>query len=325
MGLPYGGAHAGQLLFGPADGYLYMTMGDGAHKDDPYNFAQNKKSLLGKILRFDVDNIPSEKEINDLGLWGNYSIPRDNPYVEDKELGPEIWALGFRNPWRCSFDSERPSYFICGDPGQDEYEEIDIVTKGGNYGWRVYEGFLLFHPQLSPGGSTLPTSINPIFPVMGYTHSEINNNIGSASIIGGYFYRSLADPCMYGRYIYMDLYGEAMWAGSEHPLNSGNFTSSRIGFRCANDSPIPCNITTGSSSSPSLGFVFSLAQDNRKDLYILTSKGIYRVTRPSRCNLKCSKEIVTSTSHSSSPMYIKHRRGSCRFNIGFLVFFVLVL
>ncbi|XVF12016.1 hypothetical protein REPUB_Repub08aG0078300 [Reevesia pubescens] len=262
MGLPYRGGHAGQLLFGPADGYLCLTMGDGARKDDPYNFAQNTKSLIGKILRFDIDNIPSEAEINDLGLWGNYSIPRDNPYVEDKELGPEIWAFGFRNPWRCSFDSERPSYFLCRDTGQDQYEEVDIVIKGGNYGWRVYEGPLLFHPEQSPGGSTPPSSINPIFPVMGYSHCEIDKSIGSASIIGGFFYQSLADPCMHGRYIYMDLYGEAIWAGNEFPLNSDNFGTSRIPFRCAHDSPIPCTIITG-SSSPSLGFLFSFAEDNR--------------------------------------------------------------
>ncbi|KAF6145164.1 hypothetical protein GIB67_020355, partial [Kingdonia uniflora] len=118
MGLPYMGDHGGQILFGPADGYLYFMMGDGGGGGDPYNFAQNKKSPLGKIMRLDVDNIPSAKQITDLGLWGNYSIPKDNPYFEDKEMLPEIWALGFRNPWRCSFDSERPSYFFCGDSGQ---------------------------------------------------------------------------------------------------------------------------------------------------------------------------------------------------------------
>ncbi|XVE57034.1 hypothetical protein DITRI_Ditri04bG0059100 [Diplodiscus trichospermus] len=324
VGLPYRGGHAGQLLFGPADGYLYFTMGDGARKDDPYNFAQNKKSLLGKILRFDIDNIPSEKEINDLGLWGNYSIPKDNPYVGDKELAPEIWAFGFRNPWRCSFDSERPSYFLCGDIGQDQYEEVDIVTKGGNYGWRVYEGPFLFYPELSPGGSTPLSSINPIFPIIGYNHSEVDKIIGSASIIGGFFYRSLADACMYGRYIYMDLYGEAVWAANEYPLNSGNFTTSKIPFRCASDSPIPCSIIKG-SSSPSLGYVLSFAEDNRKDLYILTSTGVYRFARPSRCNFRCSKEIVanlTSRSHSSSSISVKDLRG-CRF-IGLIFFFVLV-
>ncbi|KAK2663914.1 hypothetical protein Ddye_002488 [Dipteronia dyeriana] len=265
MGLPYSGGHAGQILFGPADGYMYLMIRDCRERDDPYNFAQNKKSFLGKILRVDTDHIPSAMEINELGLWGNYSIPKDNPYVVDKELGPEIWALGFKNPWRCSFDSERPSYFICGDSGQDRYEEVDIITKGGNYGWRVYEGPLVFHP-----GNSSSTSINPIFPVMGYYHSEIDTNVGSASIVGGYFYRSMTDPCLYGRYLYMDLYAGAIWAGSENPENSGNFTTTGIPFRCAHKSPIQCTFQAR-SPLPDLGFVFSFAEDNKKDVHILTS------------------------------------------------------
>lgn len=89
---------------------------------------------------------------------------------------------------------------------KDEYEEVDIVTKGGNYGWRVYEGPYpyLFHPQGQ--GNRLPSSINPIFPVMGYNHPSVDNNIGSASITGGYFYRSMTDPCMYGRLVKLDKY-----------------------------------------------------------------------------------------------------------------------
>lgn len=124
MGLPYTSGHGGQVLFGPADGYLYLMLGDGG-KGDPFNFAQNKKSLLGKIVRLDVDSTPSSSggDLGNTSLWGNYSIPKDNPYADDSELEPEIWALGLRNPWRCSFDSERPSYFYCGDVGQDAYEE----------------------------------------------------------------------------------------------------------------------------------------------------------------------------------------------------------
>lgn len=85
---------------------------------------------------------------------------------------------------------------------QDQYEEVDIVIKGGNYGWRVYEGSIPFQPTKSPGGTTSATSINPIFPVMGYSHSDVDKNVGSAasaSITGGYFYRSMTDPCMYKR------------------------------------------------------------------------------------------------------------------------------
>ncbi|XP_043718668.1 HIPL1 protein-like [Telopea speciosissima] len=300
MGLPFAAHHGGQIIFGPSDGYLYLMMGDGGGVGDPFNFSQNKKSLLGKIMRFDVDNIPSENDIIDLNLWGNYSIPKDNPASEDKELQPEIWALGLRNPWRCSFDAERPSYFICADDGQDKYEEVDVITKGGNYGWRVYEGPYTFNPPQSPGGNTSAKSINPIFPVMGYDHSALNNTVGSAAIIGGYYYRSLTDPCTYGRYIYADLYAGAIWAGTENPENSGNFSSSQIPFSCAHDSPIQCTSTEG-SHIPTLGYIFSFGEDNRKDVYILATNGVYRFSSPSRCNYTCSKENVKSPSTSNSP------------------------
>ncbi|KAF6154168.1 hypothetical protein GIB67_016420 [Kingdonia uniflora] len=105
MGLPFSGHHAGQILFGLDDGYLYFMMGDSGSQGDPCNISQNKKSLLGKIMRLDIDNIASAGEITELDLWGNYSIPRDNPSLGDKDMQPGIWALGFRNPWRCSFDS----------------------------------------------------------------------------------------------------------------------------------------------------------------------------------------------------------------------------
>ncbi|XP_047311148.1 HIPL1 protein-like [Impatiens glandulifera] len=297
MGLPFTSHHGGQILFGPADGYLYLMMGDGggpSGTSDPYNFSQNKKSLLGKIIRLDVDNIPSGAEISKLGLWGNYSIPSDNPYKEDNDLQPEIWALGMRNPWRCSFDSERPSYFMCADVGQDTYEEVDIITKGGNYGWRVYEGPSLYNAPSSPGGNTSAASIKPIFPVMGYRHSDVSSKVGSASITGGFFYRSTTDPCMTGRYLYTDLYAGAMWAGVETPENSGNFNTSKITFSCAPNSPIACDSRPG-NSLPSLGYIFSFGQDNDKDIYLLTSSGVYRVVPPSRCNYTCAKENVTNT------------------------------
>lgn len=313
MGLPFTSHHGGQILFGPSDGYLYFMMGDGGGAGgDPYNFSQNKKSLLGKIMRLDVDNIPSAAEIDKLNLWGNYSIPKDNPFSEDSDLQPEIWALGVRNPWRCSFDSERPSYFMCADVGQDTYEEVDVITKGGNYGWRAYEGPNLFTPQQSPGGNTSSESISPIFPVMGYYHSDINKNEGSASITGGYFYRSQIDPCMYGRYLYGDLYAGAMWAGTETPENSGNFTSRKIPFSCGRDSPIQCTSLPG-SALPSLGYIFSFGEDNRKDNFILASSGVYRVVRPSRCNYTCSKENVTavgSPSPTSPPSNAGQLHGS---------------
>ncbi|XP_015967680.1 HIPL1 protein [Arachis duranensis] len=300
MGLPYTSHHGGQILFGPEDGYLYFMMGDGGGSGDPNNFSQNKKSLLGKIMRIDVDNIPSAAEISKLGLWGNYSIPKDNPFSEDKDLQPEIWALGLRNPWRCSFDSERPSYFVCADVGQDLYEEVDLITKGGNYGWSVYEGPYLFNPTQSVGGNTSVKSINSIFPILGYNHSVVNKNEGSASITGGYVYRSTTDPCTYGRYLYGDLYAGAIWAATEDPENSGNFSTNKTPFKCAHDSAIKCDSAPG-SSLPALGYIFSFGEDNNKDVYILASAGVYRVVRPSRCSYACSLEKTTATNPTSQP------------------------
>ncbi|XP_031268896.1 HIPL1 protein-like [Pistacia vera] len=331
MGLPFTGHHGGQILFGPADGYLYFMMGDGGGVGDPYNFSQNKKSLLGKIMRLDVDNVPSAAEIEQLGLWGNYSIPKDNPSTEDGDLQPEIWALGLRNPWRCSFDSERPSYFMCADVGQDLYEEVDLITKGGNYGWRMFEGPYPYTPPATPGGSTPLNSTNPISPVMGYNHSEVNKKEGSASITGGYFYRSTTDPCTSGKYLYADLYATSLWAGSENPENSGNFTTSKIPFGCAKDSPIQCSSVQG-SDLPSLGYIFSFGEDNQKDIFILTSGGVYRVVRPSRCNYTCSKENVTAVETpsptSSPPSYANQLRsayGSLVLLFSSLMFLLLCL
>ncbi|KAB2089716.1 hypothetical protein ES319_A03G080400v1 [Gossypium barbadense] len=298
MGLPFTSQHGGQILFGPTDGYLYFMTGDGGGGGDPYNFSQNKKSILGKIMRLDIDTIPSTAEINRLGLWGNYSIPKDNPFSEDEDLLPEIWAFGLRNPWRCSFDLERPSYFMCADVGENLYEEVDIISKGGNYGWRVYEGLYPFDPTSSPGGNTQVNSISPILPVMGYNHSEVNKKVGSASIIGGYFYRSNTDPCMYGRYLYADLYAGAIWAATEDPENSGNFSTNTIPFACARDSPLECS-TVPASTLAALGYIYSFGQDNSKDIYLLTSSGVYRVAAPSRCSYTCSKENVTAVASPS--------------------------
>ncbi|KAJ6793564.1 HIPL1 protein-like [Iris pallida] len=314
MGLPFTSHHGGQILFGPQDGYLYFMMGDGGGKGgDPYNFSQNKKSLLGKIMRLNIDNIPSESEIDDLGLWGNYSIPKDNPSADDKELQPEIWATGLRNPWRCSFDSERPSYFICADVGQDTYEEVDLISKGGNYGWRVYEGPLVYNSSSFPGRNTSAASINAIFPVMGYTHSVLNNSVGSASITGGYVYRSTTDPCMFGRYLYADLYAGAMWAGTENPENSGNYSSTMIPFGCSKESPIPCDTVAGTSVL-SLGYIYSFGEDNSRDVFLLTSKGVYRVVPPSRCGYTCPLEKTSdggnpapSPSSSASQLESRHK------------------
>ncbi|KAG5522361.1 hypothetical protein RHGRI_034518 [Rhododendron griersonianum] len=270
MGLPSTADHGGQILFGPEDGYLYLMMGEGG--------------------------IKGPEEISDLGLWGNYSIPADNPYAKDNDSEPEIWALGLRNPWRCSFDLERPSYFLCADVGQDRYEEVDLITKGGNYGWSLYEGPLPFNANASAANAT-----DLIFPVLGYTHSDVNKNLGSAAISGGYFYRSATDPCLYGSYLYGDLYSSAIWAAAETPITSGNFTTTSIPFSCATDSPMACN-SVPNSRLAALEYIFSFGEDNRKDVFILASSGVYRVVSPSRCNFTCAKETnVTTVSRPPVP------------------------
>ncbi|KAE8682381.1 putative T30E16.31 [Hibiscus syriacus] len=180
-----------------------------------------------------IRHIFGAEDISELHLWGNYLIPKDNPFHEDNEKLPEIWAMGFRNPWRCSFDSERPFYFLCADVGQDRYEEVDIVTNGGNYGWRVYEGPILYNSFVANKSSNL---INANFPAIVYNHSSVNIVEGSAAITGGYFYRSMTDSCLYGRVAE---------------------TSQQLSFpvECANDSPMQSNAAQPESTSSALGFI----------------------------------------------------------------------
>jgi glucose/arabinose dehydrogenase len=175
---PYSNHNGGMILFGP-DGYLYIGMGDGGSGGDPQNRAQNKDELLGKLLRIDVNTrVP-------------YGIPGDNPYIRGKER-PEIFAKGLRNPWRFSFDRETGDLWLA-DVGQDKWEEVNVVRKGGNYGWRVMEGFHCFNLQ-EPCGKE-----NFIPPVLEYDHQG-----GRCSIIGGYVYRGKANPALVGVYIYGD-------------------------------------------------------------------------------------------------------------------------
>ncbi len=176
--------NGGQLEFGP-DGYLYIGLGDGGGAGDKHGNignGQNITTLLGSILRIDVDN-------------GNpYSIPADNPFVGIDGLD-EIFAYGFRNPWKFSFDRETNQLFVA-DVGQDLWEEVDIVISGGNYGWRIMEGNHFYDEKLlSDLGLTLEDLEFPI--------NEYNHDIGK-SITGGYVYRVNQDSELYGKYIFGD-------------------------------------------------------------------------------------------------------------------------
>jgi glucose/arabinose dehydrogenase len=175
---PYANHNGGMVAFGP-DGYLYIGRGDGGSGGDPGNRAQNPEELLGKILRIDVD-------------YGDpYGIPSDNPFAK-KGGRPEIYALGLRNPWRFAFDSKTGELWAA-DVGQNKWEEIDLITRGGNYGWRVMEGAHCFDPALFCQTAGL------MFPRLEYPHEK-----GRCSIIGGYIYRGRANTGLAGQYVYGD-------------------------------------------------------------------------------------------------------------------------
>lgn len=188
---PFNNHNAGQLAFG-GDGMLYIGFGDGGSGGDPFGNGQNLQTLLGSMARIDVDS-------PDTGL--NYGIPPDNPYV-DNILGyrEEIWAHGFRNPWRYGFD-RKTGWLWVADVGQSAWEEIDIVTRQGNYGWNVMEGF---HCYPTPPCDTTLYDL----PIWEYEHP------GGAqrSITGGYVYRGTILQELVGKYVYGDYITGEIWA-----------------------------------------------------------------------------------------------------------------
>ncbi len=198
---PYVNHNGGQLHFSPADGYLYIGTGDGGSAGDPQNYAQDPASLLGKLLRLDVDgDVP-------------YAIPPDNPYVGQSGRD-EIWALGLRNPWRFSFDRETGDVYI-GDVGQNAWEEIDyqaVQTSGGvNFGWRCMEGTHEYNFSDACASATLTP------PIAEYAHSE------GRSVTGGFVYRGRDFPALIGRYFYADYVSGKIWSLSHS--DAGGATS----------------------------------------------------------------------------------------------------
>jgi glucose/arabinose dehydrogenase len=185
---PYPNHNGGQLQFGP-DGTLYIGMGDGGSAGDPHGHAQNPNSLLGKMLRIDV-NVPP------------YAVPKTNPFVGPGPPRDEIWALGLRNPWRFSFDRRSGDLYIA-DVGQDSWEEVDVQTAGSrggeNYGWNIMEGAECFSPPsgCSRAGLTMPVA----------TYRTGQN----CSITGGYVYRGTQVPTLIGTYIFGDYCSGRIW------------------------------------------------------------------------------------------------------------------
>uniref|UniRef100_A0A0E0FCV6 Glucose/Sorbosone dehydrogenase domain-containing protein n=1 Tax=Oryza meridionalis TaxID=40149 RepID=A0A0E0FCV6_9ORYZ len=288
MGLPYASNHAGQLFFQPSNGYLFVPTGNSGKNGDNLSLSRNKKSLLGKILRLNINDLPDLNEAASKNLCGNYTIPEDNPSADDSDLRPEIWALGLTNPGRCSFDSAKPYRLYCTDDGQGEYKVVDLISKGGNYKWSdVYEDHHGAPPPWAAQGTKPSNSI--IFPVMGYKAYSATGNTTTTSIVGGHVYRGSTDPCLYGRYLFGDMYTSALWTGMETTDGTGKYTSNAIHYRCLRESPMPCNESTNNP----LGSIFSFGEGNRKDAFILTSQGVYRVVDPALCDYTCLSTAST--------------------------------
>jgi Glucose / Sorbosone dehydrogenase len=204
---PFANHNGGQLAFGP-DGDLYVGLGDGGSGGDPLRNGQNLSTLLGKILRIDIDH-------RDPGRA--YAIPADNPFAGTAGARGEIWAYGLRNPWRFSFDRGSGDLFV-GDVGQDAWEEIDLqlsTSAGGeNYGWNRTEGNHCYPPS---SGSCSFDGVSR--PILEYSHAQ------GCSVTGGFRYRGLASPALAGMYLYADYCSGTLWGAQP---GAGGWTTTAL-------------------------------------------------------------------------------------------------
>ncbi|TAJ21519.1 MAG: glucose dehydrogenase [Dehalococcoidia bacterium] len=218
---PFANHNGGAIRFGP-DGLLYLGLGDGGSGGDPQGNGQNLGTLLGKIIRLDVRNS---------SIGEPYRIPADNPFVDRAGAKGEVWAYGLRNPWRMSFDRATGALWVA-DVGQGEVEEIDVVRRGDNLGWRVMEGDRCY-------GASTCNRTGLVLPVTQYTHTG-----GRCSVTGGPAYRGVAVPEVSSTYLYADYCSGELWS---LPLDGGE----------------PVIVAKG------LGNVTSMATDAAGRIYIL--------------------------------------------------------
>ncbi|XP_071953761.1 HHIP-like protein 2 [Antedon mediterranea] len=248
--------NGGQILFG-IDGYLYICLGDGGKGGDPWGVhgnAQNMKTFLGKMLRIDVDSKDKGKE---------YAIPSSNPFVDRpaSEVRHEIFAYGIRNIWRCGMDrgdretGKGKGRIICGDVGQSIYEEIDIMEKGGNYGWRAKEGFECFDKEMC--ADKKKWLVNEVPPIHIYDHT-----VGK-SVTGGHIYRGCLFPNMQGHYIYGDFMNGRLFKLVEREVD-GKWENTEI---CMGDS----KICTGEWVNKYPTNILSFGEDESGEIYMLTT------------------------------------------------------
>ena len=227
----------GTLAFGP-DGFLYVVLGDGGSGNDPDDHGQKTDVLLGKILRLDV---------NAKGDTTAYAIPKDNPFAGKPGFRPEIYALGVRNPWRMSFDRKTGQGWF-GEVGQNLFEEINLLEKGANYGWRRRESF---HPFAPNGSGPSKEFTDPIW--------EYSHDVGK-SITGGHVYRGKAVPALDGYYLYADYVSGKVWG-----LKYDEVTKKVTANRSIKSTNLP---------------VMTFGEDEAGEVYAMTysasGKGIYR-------------------------------------------------
>lgn len=281
---PYFNHNSGRLVFGP-DGYLYIGIGDGGNAHDigrgrpPQGNGQDLSTLMGKVLRIDVDR------------GDPYAIPADNPFAEGKALDlnyyayrggkaeylqakgvkprPEIFAYGLRNPWGLSFDRGGARELFAADVGQESWEEVNILVKGGNYGWNIREGFVCFDPEqpvkppedcpkVGPDGQPL---MDPIIAYKNFKKYPRDPEARGTSVTGGYVYRGAAIPSLQGRYVFAD------WSRSWVKPDGVLYVLTRAGNAWT---MAPLNLATDAQGQLK-AYVVALGEDADGELYVMTT------------------------------------------------------